>query len=46
NKDKKIYVYCLSGMRASRAVKQLRNMGYTNVKNIGGINSYKGKKVK
>ena len=32
-----VFVYCQSGMRASRAVKTLREMGYTNVLSIGGI---------
>ena len=40
--DTPVYVYCLSGARSSRAVASLQNMGYTNVKNIGGINKYKG----
>lgn len=38
-----LFVYCLSGKRSSRAEAYLKNEGYTNVKNIGGINSYKGK---
>lgn len=37
-----VYVYCLSGGRAGSAVSSMKSMGYTNVKNIGGINSYKG----
>lgn len=43
-KDKKTptFVYCLSGARSSRAVSALKSMGYTNVKNIGGISSYSG----
>jgi len=32
-----VLVYCQSGVRASRAVKTLREMGYTNVLSIGGI---------
>jgi len=32
-----VFVYCQSGTRASRAVKTLREMGYTNVFSIGGI---------
>ena len=38
----KLYVYCLSGGRSSRAVGMLQKLGYEDVKNIGGINSYKG----
>lgn len=37
-----LFVYCLSGARSGRAVSALKGMGYTNVKNIGGINSYNG----
>lgn len=37
-----LFVHCLSGGRSGRAVSVLKQMGYTNVKNIGGINSYKG----
>ncbi len=40
--SKPVYIYCLSGMRAGRAQKAMSKMGYTDVKNIGGINSYKG----
>lgn len=42
DKNKRIYVYCRSGARAGRAVEILRNLGYTNAVNIGGIMSYKG----
>ena len=42
-KDTPLFVYCLSGARSSQAVGALRRMGYTNVKNIGGIAAYKGK---
>ncbi|MDD7280629.1 MAG: rhodanese-like domain-containing protein [Erysipelotrichaceae bacterium] len=37
-----IYSYCLSGQRSFKACFKLKEMGYTNVKNIGGINMYKG----
>lgn len=37
-----IFVYCLSGARSARAVSALKSMGYTKVKNIGGISSYVG----
>lgn len=37
-----LYVYCLSGARSSRACAALKSMGYTDVANIGGINSYRG----
>lgn len=42
DKSTPIFVYCLSGARSSRAVSALKSMGYTNVKNIGGISSYSG----
>ena len=38
-----IFVYCLSGARSRQAAGQLARMGYTRVKNIGGINAYRGK---
>ena len=37
-----ICLYCLSGIRSSRAVRQLKKMGYTNVRSIGGIKKWKG----
>ena len=37
-----LFVHCLSGARSGRAVSTLKNMGYTNVKNIGGISTYTG----
>lgn len=46
NLDKVIYVHCLSGSRSSQAATMLRSMGYTNVKNIGGIRSYRGEVAK
>ena len=43
NQDTPVFVYCHSGARSSQAVSALRRMGYTNVKNIGGISAYTGK---
>ena len=43
NRDTPLFVYCQSGARSSQAVSLLRQMGYTNVQNIGGIASYTGK---
>ena len=43
NQDTPVFVYCHSGARSSQAVNALRRMGYTNVKNIGGIAAYAGK---
>lgn len=43
HKDVPLYVYCLSGVRSGQAACRLRELGYANVKNIGGIASYSGK---
>jgi len=40
DKDAEIIVYCLSGRRAASACSQLAAMGYTNVSNMGGIQSW------
>ena len=42
DKDMPIFTYCLRGSRSSKAVKNLKAMGYTRVINMGGINKYKG----
>lgn len=44
--DRSIFVHCLSGARSAQATSVLKSMGYTNVTDIGGINSYRGKVVK
>ena len=36
-KDDKIYLYCRSGNRSGKATDILINLGYMNVKNIGGL---------
>ena len=38
-----LYVYCQSGARSGQATSMIKEMGYKNVKNIGGVNRYKGK---
>ena len=43
DKSTPLFVYCLSGGRSRRAAATLKRMGYTNVKNIGGITGYTGK---
>ena len=43
NKSTSIFVHCLSGARSRQAAAILKQMGYTNVKNIGGISAYAGK---
>ncbi len=42
-KNTPLFVYCLSGSRSTQATKLIQSLGYTNVKNIGGISSYTGK---
>lgn len=37
-----LFVYCLSGGRSSQAVAALKRAGYTDVRNIGGINAWRG----
>ena len=37
DKEQVIYLYCRSGNRSGKAKKALQRLGYTNVKNIGGI---------
>lgn len=46
DKNTPLYVHCYSGGRSGQAVAYLKQMGYTNVTNIGGISSYRGKVVK
>ena len=43
NKNTALYVYCQSGARSRQAAGLLKQMGYTNVNNIGGIAAYLGK---
>lgn len=46
DKSTPLYVHCYSGSRSGRAVSHLKQMGYTNARNIGGVSSYRGKVVK
>ena len=41
-KDTPLFVYCLRGARSRKAVRILKQMGYSDVRSIGGISSYKG----
>lgn len=44
DKDKLIIVYCSIGIRSSTVAKKLKNMGFSNVKNLyGGIFEWKNK---
>ena len=40
HKDKQILVYCRSGRRSKIATESLAKLGYTNVKEFGGINDW------
>lgn len=40
DKNIKIFVYCRSGNRSKTATKLLLKLGYTNVYDLGGINSW------
>lgn len=41
--DQLILVYCRSGNRSRQAAKKLAEIGYTNIKEFGGINTWNGK---
>lgn len=43
DKQTPVFVHCLSGRRSRQAVHILHSMGYSQVKNIGGISAYTGK---
>lgn len=45
NKETPLYVHCRSGARSSIAAERLRENGYVNVYDIGGIKSFKGRLV-
>ena len=40
DKDALILVYCRSGRRSKNAASELATLGYTNIKEFGGINSW------
>ena len=42
DKETPIYVYCQSGMRSRFAAARLRELGFQNVTDLGGIQSYTG----
>ena len=46
NKEQLILVYCRSGNRSKQAVEKLKDLGYTNVIEFGGIVDWKGEIVK
>ena len=45
-KSQMILVYCRSGNRSKQASDKLSRLGYTNIIEIGGINSWKGVIIK
>ena len=42
DKDSKIYLYCRSGHRSGIVLNRMKELGYTDLTNIGGIIHYKG----
>lgn len=46
DKSRMILVYCRSGNRSRQASDKLSRLGYTNIIEIGGINSWKGEIIK
>ena len=42
DKNTPIFLYCNAGVKAGQAASVLKAEGFTNIKNIGGIKSYKG----
>ena len=45
NKEQLILVYCRSGNRSKQASEKLVKLGYTNIYEFGGINSWPGETV-
>ena len=45
DKEQLILVYCRSGNRSKQASEKLVKLGYTNIVEIGGINSWSGETV-
>ena len=44
-KDSTVLVYCRSGNRSKQAADKLARLGYTNIVEFGGINSWPGEIV-
>ena len=42
DKSAPLFVYCQSGIRSKKAASKLRKLGYSEVYNIGGIETYTG----
>ena len=45
DKDRIILIYCRSGNRSKQAAQKLADMGYTNIYEFGGINTWTGEVV-
>ena len=45
DKDQLLLIYCRSGNRSKEAAQKLADMGYTNVYEFGGINTWEGEIV-
>lgn len=45
DKNTPLFIYCRSGARSSRAIAELKALGYTQLHNAGGILTYHGKLV-
>ena len=45
DKDQLVLVYCRSGNRSKQAAEKLAQLGYTNIVEFGGINSWTGEIV-
>ena len=41
-KETPLFLYCLRGSRSSKAAWILKELGFSNIKSIGGITKYKG----
>ncbi len=46
DKNTPIFVYCRSGGRSKQAYNIIKNLGYVNSKDIGGMMAYRGEIVK
>ncbi len=46
NKEQLILIYCRSGNRSKQAAEKLKNLGYTNLVEFGGIIDWRGEVVK
>lgn len=46
DKNQLILVYCRSGRRSKEAAQKLHDLGYTDVREFGGINEWTGEVVK